>query len=168
MNTPPAARENVKTMRAWVEAHNHQDMGALNYMHEDVEIVQVPTGVVYRGMAQMQRLARMAYSRRAYKKVTNVFASDDETCIEYIARADMSSPSTDTEKREGFHGIDLAGAKPRSTFELKVCFVCRFTDGKIYRAREYWDAAEMARQLCKSNFLARVLTFFARLHTRRY
>ena len=116
----------------------------------------------------MQRLARMAYSRRAYKKVTNVFASDDETCIEYIARADMSSPSTDTEKREGFHGIDLAGAKPRSTFELKVCFVCRFTDGKIYRAREYWDAAEMARQLCKSNFLARVLTFFARLHTRRY
>jgi ketosteroid isomerase-like protein len=163
-----AARDNVKTLLAWIDAHNHQDMRALDYMHEDVEIVQVATGVVYRGMPQMKKLAAMAYSRRADKEVTNVFASDDEACIEYIARADMSSPLTDTEKKEGLHGIDLAGAKPRSTFELKVCFVCRFKDGKIYRAREYWDAAEMARQLGKSNVLARAFTFLARLHARRH
>jgi ketosteroid isomerase-like protein len=168
MGTSPAARENVKTMLAWIEAHNRQDMKALDYMHGDVEIVQVPTGVVYRGMAQMKKLATMAYSRRGDKEITNVFASDEEACIEYIARADMSSPLTDTEKEEGLHGIDLSGAKPRSTFELKVCFVCRFKDGKIYRAREYWDAAEMARQLGKSNFLARVFTFLARLRARRH
>jgi len=168
MSTSPAAHENVRTMLAWIDAHNRQDMKALDYMHEDVEIVKVPTGVVYRGMAQMQGLATMAYCRRAYKKVTNVFASDDEACIEYIARANMSSPLTDTEKKEGLHGIDLRGAKPKSTFELKVCFLCRFKDGKIYRAREYWDAAEMARQLGKSNFLARVFTFLARVHVRRH
>jgi ketosteroid isomerase-like protein len=80
----------------------------------------------------------------------------------------MSSPLTDTEKKEGLHGIDLKDANPKSTFELKVCFVCHFKDGKIYRAREYWDAAEMARQLGKSNFLARLLTFLARLHTYRH
>jgi len=168
METAAIAPKNVKTMLAWIEAHNRQDMRALDYMHEDVEIVQVATGVVYHGMEQMKKLAAMAYSRRGDKEVTNVFASNDEACIEYIARADMSSPLTDTEKREGLHGIDLSGAKPRSRFELKVCFVCRFKDGKIYRAREYWDAAEMARQLGKSNFLARVFTFLARLHARRH
>jgi ketosteroid isomerase-like protein len=167
METTTEARENVKIMLAWIDAHNRQDMKALDYMHEDVEIVEVPTGVVYRGMQQMKKLAAMAYSRRGDKEVTNVFASDDEACIEYVARADMSAPLTDTEKKEGLHGIDLSNAKPKSTFELKVCFVCQFKNGKIYRAREYWDAAEMARQFGKSNFLVRVFTFLARLHARR-
>jgi hypothetical protein len=76
----------------------------------------------------------------AYKEVTNVFASDDEACIEYIARADMSSPLTDTEKREGVHGIDLKGAKPKSTFELKVTlrmerFIGRVNTGTPQRWR---------------------------------
>jgi hypothetical protein len=166
METTSAASKNVRTMLAWIDVHNRQDMKALDYMHEDVEIVEVPTGVVYRGMAQMKKLAAMAYSQRSDKEVTKIFASDDEVCIEYIARADLSAPLTGAERKEGLHGIDLSSAKPRSTFELKVCFVCRFKDGKIYRAREYWDAAEMARQFGKSNFLARVLTFGARLHAR--
>jgi hypothetical protein len=33
-------------------------------MHEGVEIVQVATGVVYRGIPQMKKLAAIAYSRR--------------------------------------------------------------------------------------------------------
>jgi ketosteroid isomerase-like protein len=66
METTSAARENVKIMLAWIDAHNHQDMKALDYMHEDVEIVQVPTGVVYRGVAQMQRLARSYFTSRFY------------------------------------------------------------------------------------------------------
>jgi hypothetical protein len=76
----------------------------------------------------------------------------------------LSAPLTDAERQEGLHGVDLSNARPKSTFELKVCFVCQFKDGKIYRAREYWDAAETARQFGKSNLLARMLTFGARLH----
>src|SRR5215472_14053153 len=69
METAAIAPKNVKTMLAWIEAHNRQDMGALDYMHEDVEIVQVATGVVYHGMEQMKKLAAMAYSRRGDKEV---------------------------------------------------------------------------------------------------
>jgi hypothetical protein len=35
------------------------------------------------------------------------------------------------------------------------------------RAREYWDAADMARQFDKSNFLVKALTFLSKLPARR-
>jgi len=70
METTSAASKSVKTMLAWIDAHNRQDLKALDYMHQDVEIVEIPTGVVYRGMEQMRKLAAMAYSRRVDKEVT--------------------------------------------------------------------------------------------------
>jgi ketosteroid isomerase-like protein len=59
-----AAQANLNLMKAWLDAHNRQDMKALDYMSDDVEIVEMPTGVVWRGRRDMENLARLAYSRK--------------------------------------------------------------------------------------------------------
>ncbi len=158
-----AAQENMKMIRAWIDAHNHQDMKALDFMDEHIEIIEIPTGVVYKGMTKMKELAEVAYRRRGWKDITNLIATDDEVCVEYIARADMSKPLTKAEKESGLHGIDLSKAKASNTpFELRVCFVCHIKDGKIDRAREYWDAATITRQLGIANPVTKLLTYFMR------
>ena len=63
-----AARANVELMQAWLDAHNRQDMKALEYMSDDVEIVEIPTGVVWRGRRDMDNLVRFAYSRKSHKR----------------------------------------------------------------------------------------------------
>ena len=143
-----AARVNVKLMQAWLDAHNRQDMKALDYMSDDVEIVEIPTGVVWRGCRDMENLARLAYSRKSLKRLTRVFATDKEACVEYVTVVSTAGEVSDLEREHGLHGIDISNAKPTvDTFELPVCFVCEIQDGKIRRAREYWDAASLARQL---------------------
>ena len=57
-----AAQANLNLMTAWLDAHNRQDMKALDHMSDDVEIVEMPTGVVWRGRRDMENLARLAYS----------------------------------------------------------------------------------------------------------
>jgi ketosteroid isomerase-like protein len=143
-----AAQANVVLMKAWLDAHNRQDMKALDYMSDDVEIVEMPTGVVWRGRHDMEDLARLAYSRKSYKRLTHIFATDREVCVEYVTVVSITGEMTDSEKKQGLHGIDVSNAKPAvDAFELPVCFVCEIAGGKIRRAREYWDAAALARQL---------------------
>src|SRR5262249_12381869 len=67
-----AARVNVKLMKAWLGAHNRQDMKALDYMSDGVEIVEIPTGVVWRGRRDMENLARLGYSRKSQEVDTRV------------------------------------------------------------------------------------------------
>jgi ketosteroid isomerase-like protein len=143
-----AARANIELVKAWLDAHNRQDMKALDYLSDDVEIVEIPTGVVWRGRRDMEDLARLAYSRTSYKRMTHIFATDKEACVEYMTVVPIAGDVTDSEKKQGLHGIDVSTANPTvDTLELPVCFVCEIEDGKIRRAREYWDAAAMARQL---------------------
>ena len=55
-----------------------------------------------------------------------------------MALADVRGEVTDSEKKQGLHGIDVSNAKPHvDTFEMPVCFVCEIQNGKIRRAREY-------------------------------
>jgi ketosteroid isomerase-like protein len=157
-----AAQENERIIRAWIDAHNRQDMRALEYMDEQIEIVEVPTGVVYHGMAKMRELAAVAYRRRAQKVLTHLMATDEDVCVEYTNTADISQPYTEGE-RAGIHGINASRAKTSAApLELKVCFVCHIKDGKIDRAREYWDVATVTRQLGIANPLARLYTFVMR------
>jgi ketosteroid isomerase-like protein len=96
----------------------------------------------------MENLARLAYSRKSLKRLTRVFATDKEACVEYLTVVSTAGEVSDFEREHGLHGIDISNAKPTvDTFELPVCFVCEIQDGKIRRAREYWDAASLARQL---------------------
>jgi ketosteroid isomerase-like protein len=143
-----AAEANLNLMKAWLDAHNRQDMKALDYMSDDVEIVEMPTGVVWRGRRDMENLARLAYSRKSQKRLIHVFATATDACLEYVTIVSIAGGVSDFEKEQGLHGIDIANAKPTvDTFELPVCFVCEIHDGKIQRAREYWDATSLARQL---------------------
>jgi ketosteroid isomerase-like protein len=159
----PAAQENMRIIRAWIDAHNRQDMKALDYLDEQIEIIEVPTGVIYKGMTKRRELAEIAYRRRGYKEMTHLMATEEDVCVEYTNRADLSQPFTEGEKAGGIHGIAISKAKTsKAPFELKVCFVCHIKDGKIDRAREYWDVATITRQLGVANLLTRLLTFFMR------
>ncbi len=143
-----AAQGNVDVVKAWLDAHNRQDLAALDYMSDDVEITEMPTGIVWRGREDMESLARLAYSRKSQKRLTHIFATATEVCAEYVTTVPTAGEVTRFEKDWGLHGIDISGAQPTTaTFELAVCFVCEIKDGRIQRAREYWDAASVARQL---------------------
>jgi ketosteroid isomerase-like protein len=143
-----ATQANVELVKCWLDAHNRQDMKALDYMSEDVEIVEMPTGVVWRGRRDMENVARLAYSRKSHKRLTHVFATDKEACAEYVTVVSTAGEVSGFEKEWGLHGIDIANAEPTGEiFELPVCFVCEIHDWKIHRAREYWDAASVSRQL---------------------
>ncbi|MGD1171026.1 nuclear transport factor 2 family protein [Mycobacterium seoulense] len=143
-----SAQANVELLKAWLDAHNRGDIAALDYMSDDVEIVEMPTGVVWRGRQDMENLARLAYSRKSHKRLTHVFATEAAACVEYVTVVPMTGEVSRFEKEWGLHGIDISNAAPTSdVFELPVCFVCEIMNGKIHRAREYWDAASLARQL---------------------
>jgi ketosteroid isomerase-like protein len=143
-----ATQANVELVKAWLDAHNRQDMRALDYMSDDVEIVEMPTGVVWRGRRDMENLARLAYSRKSPKRLTHIFATDKEACVEYVTVVSTAGEASGFEKEWGLHGIDISNAEPiDDIFELPVCFVCKIQDGRIHRAREYWDAASAAHQL---------------------
>jgi hypothetical protein len=60
----PIVQRNIDTIRAGLDAHNRQDMKAIDCYTEDIEIVEMPTGVVYRGLDKMRELAQMAYRRK--------------------------------------------------------------------------------------------------------
>lgn len=148
MSTRPTAQANIELMKAWLDAHKRQDIKALDYMSDDVEIIETPTGVVWRGRKDMEDLAKLAYSRKSFKELTHIFATADEACVEYTTKVSTTGEVSDFEKQQGLHGLDVSNAKPTvAMFELKVCFVCHIKDGKIDQAREYWDAASMAQQL---------------------
>jgi ketosteroid isomerase-like protein len=143
-----AAQANVELVKAWLDAHNRGDISALDYMTDDVEIVEMPTGVVWRGRRDMENLAHLAYARKSHKILTHVFATDKEACVEYVTVVPTAGEVSRFEKEWGLHGIDISSAEPTGDlFELAVCFVCEIKDGRIHRAREYWDAASVARQL---------------------
>jgi ketosteroid isomerase-like protein len=162
--TSPTAQRNIDTICAWLDAHNRQDMKAIDCYTDDIKIVEMPTGVVYKGMDKMRELAATAYRREGWKELTNIIATETEECVEYVASADISGPLTEEEKRSGIHGVDISKAKPSTApFALPVCYICHFAeDGKIDRVREYWDVATMTRQFGIESIKAKFLRFFMR------
>lgn len=162
--TTPITQRNIDTIHAWLEAHNRQDMKALNYYTEDIEVVEMATGVVYKGMEKMRELARMAYRRKGWKDLTHIFATETDACVEYTARADMSQPLSAEEKTSGMHGIDLSKAKSSTApFSMPVCFICHFTtEGKIDRVREYWDISNVTRQFGIESVMSKLYKIFMR------
>jgi hypothetical protein len=68
----------IERASSWLDAHNRQDMNAIDCYTEDIEIVEMPTGVVYKGMAKMRELPRMAYRRKGWKDLTHIIATETE------------------------------------------------------------------------------------------
>ncbi len=160
----PTTQRNIDTLHAWLDAHNRQDMKALDFYTEDIEVVEMATGVVYKGMDKMRELARMAYRRKGYKELTHLIATDTDACLEYDARADMSEPLSVEERSSGMHGVDLSKARPGAGFfSMPICFICHFTEeGKIDRVREYWDISNITRQFGIESLLSRIYKIFMR------
>jgi len=163
-NANSIVQRNIDTIIDWLDAHNRLDMKAIDYFTNDIEIVEMNTGVVYKGMEKMRELAKMAYRRKGWKDLTNIFATETEACVEYIARADMSQQLSEEDKKGGMHGVDISKARATNgPFALPVCFICHFTEeGKIDRVREYWDVATMTRQFGIESFKSKILSFFMR------
>ena len=68
----------IERASSWLDAHNRQDMKVIDCYTEDIEIVEMPTGVVYKGMAKMRELPRMAYRRKGWKDLTHIIATETE------------------------------------------------------------------------------------------
>jgi ketosteroid isomerase-like protein len=139
-------------------------MKAIDYYTEDIEVVEMATGVVYKGLDKMRELARMAYRRKGWKDLTHIIATETGACVEYLARADMSEPLTADEKASGMHGVDISKAKSSTApFTMPVCFICHFTEeGKIDRVREYWDVATVTRQFGIESIMSKIMGVFMR------
>jgi ketosteroid isomerase-like protein len=106
----------------------------------------------------------MAYRRKGWKDLTHIIATETEACVEYIAKADMSQPFTEEEKKSNIHGVDISNAKSSTApFAIPICFICHFTEeGKIDRVREYWDVSTMASQFGIESIKSKILRFFMR------
>ena len=59
--------------------------------------------------------------------MTNLFASEDKGCLEYVHRALLRLP----------------GQTELSQIEMPICIVFQFNNGKISRAREYYEIQQM-------------------------
>lgn len=163
-NANPIVQKNIDTILSWLEMHNHQDMKAIDFFSDDIEIVEMNTGVTYKGMEKMRELAKIAYRRKGWKDLTNIFATETEACVEYLARADMSQQLSEEEKKSGIHGVDLSKARSgNDTLSIPICFICHFNEkGKIDRVREYWDVTTLTRQFGIESLKSKIMGFFMR------
>src|ERR1700730_1965951 len=84
--TSPTAQRNIDTILAWLDAHNRRDMKAIDCYTDDIEIVEMPTGVVCKGMDKMRELAGMAYRRKGWKELTNIIATETGAQVAMAAR----------------------------------------------------------------------------------
>jgi hypothetical protein len=78
----PVIQRNIHTIRACLDAHNRQDMKAFDFYAEDIEIIEMPTGVTYKGMGKMRELPEWRTAARAATELTDVIATEAEACVE--------------------------------------------------------------------------------------
>jgi hypothetical protein len=74
------------------------------------------------------------------KQITNLFASEDWACVEYGSHATIAGPITPG-------GVEIVPEGGTRSVEIRVCVIAHMRDGKMDRAREYFDSGVIARQL---------------------
>ena len=125
------AQSNISIVRAWIDAHNRHDPKALDCMDDSIEVVEAPTGAVHKGLDAVKKLTEDAYARGGWKDITNLFASEDQACVEYVARITMPVPPNGLEKGGGSLGPKRPDSSSAGKAETKVCAVFHFKNGKI-------------------------------------
>ena len=112
-------------------------MKAIDCYTEDIEIVEMPTGVVYKGMAKMRELPRMAYRRKGWKDLTHIIATETERVWSMSRELTSLSRSPKEEKESGIHGVYISQAKSSTaSFAMPVRFICRFTETSFIMAED--------------------------------
>jgi steroid delta-isomerase-like uncharacterized protein len=136
----------VAFVRRGYDAYNaHQsDPHWLDYATEDVaedcEVVDVPSGMIFRGPDDLKQFL-LAFSTafpESSTEVTSVFATEDHAVVEFIARGVhtgvLHSPAGDIQPTD-------------RKFELHFCDVYQLRNGKIARHTTYYDALGFMQQL---------------------
>lgn len=110
----------------------------LSMIDDDIEWLVVPTGDVIIGKEAFAELARNHWvaSPDRIKRLVNLFAAGDYACMEYISGGTLTG-----EVDFGSIRIPPSGLK----YELQVCFVFHFKEGRIDRVREYFDMDTVKR-----------------------
>jgi ketosteroid isomerase-like protein len=141
------AETNVQLIKAWVDAINRNDVQAeLACWQPDGEFEVVATATVYKGLAELERAGRVSASliagqpAQGRKQITNLFASEDWTCVEYSTHATIAGPIR-------LRGVEVVPDGVTRSVETRVCVIAHVSNGKMDRAREYFDSGGIARQL---------------------
>lgn len=74
------------------------------------------------------------------KQITNLFATEEWVCVEYHSRATITGPIE-------VRGVTIIPEGISRTIDTEVCVIAHIRDGKMDRAREYFDSATFAPQL---------------------
>lgn len=141
------AQENMDLIRAWVDAVNRNDVeGELACWQPDGEMTIMATGATSKGHAALRRGGEWSASMvsaqplQGRKHITNLFASEEWVCVEYHSQATITGPIE-------IRGVTIIPEGISRTIDTQVCVIAHIRDGKMDRAREYFDSATFARQL---------------------
>jgi steroid delta-isomerase-like uncharacterized protein len=147
----PSATEDARaTQRAEAErlvqgvtaAWNARDFDAFAALHtDDVEVIEVPTGRTLRGaQANLERAKAWATAFPDGRiHPTRLIIDDGSTvAFEFTGRGTQTGPL-----------VGEAGTIPPTgrSAEIHFCYTYDIEDGRIRRAHEYYDVANMLRQL---------------------
>jgi len=141
------SQTNMAVIRNWVEAINRNDIAAeLECWQPDGEFFIVATGTTYRGIDEIQQAGKKSAAViggppvAGRKKITHLSAGADWACVEYDAQATVVGHIQ-------IRDVTLIPAGVQRTLVSKACLVFEMRNGRIRRAREYFDASSMAEQL---------------------
>jgi ketosteroid isomerase-like protein len=141
------AQENMDLIRAWVDAVNRNDVeGELACWQPDGEMTIMATGATSKGHAALRQAGEWSASMvsgqplQGRKQITNLFASEEWVCVEYHTQATITGPIE-------IQGVTIIPEGSSRTIDTQVCVIAHICDGKMDRAREYFDSATFARQL---------------------
>jgi steroid delta-isomerase-like uncharacterized protein len=134
-------KELESLIRSMYEHFNDHDLDKLSAMFaDDCEWLEVPTGRVFRGPDGAREFdgGWMEAFPDARIEVTNLLCQGDMVVTEFIGR--------------GTHGGPLKGASgsipaTNKRVELRLMDVFQFRGKQIMRARTYYDALTMLRQI---------------------
>jgi steroid delta-isomerase-like uncharacterized protein len=142
-----SARENMDTIKAWVDAINRNDVDAeLACWQPDGEFAVIPTGSRFKGAAQIRQGGQQSASLVAgqsaggRKQITHLDAGEDWACVIYDVNATIRGPVV-------LDGITVIPDGSDRLILTKTCVVFEMEHGKIRRATEYFDSSSMAEQL---------------------
>lgn len=146
MDASMAAQENIALARSLLDLYNSRwsDPAWLDEsvaaFAADAEVINVASGTTLQGPEGYQRLvlffAEIFPDRRV--ETTTAFATEDRVALEYIARG------------TNIGLLDLpSGVIPATgrSFELRICQIFQFRNGKIVSLHTYYDMMTQLEQL---------------------
>lgn len=136
------ARElsNLERIQITMDAFNERDWSmADDYVHEDLEWMEMPSGNVYRGRDGLHK--EYESWLRAFPDgkvtVTNMIDAGDWVIAEYTLTGTHTGP---------MHGKDGEEIPPTGrAIEIKACDLMRVVDGRVVGGRGYFDSGALDR-----------------------